>query len=178
MDRRTLEPTPDSPELLAFTTAEAVLAVRAVSYYVVTELQIGQVDRDKQGMKAVGQNASDALEGVGKIAQFVAMHQGLAEKLLGCMTQPEEPVELSPEEIQSLGMALFRLGNFGVKYARNALQHGGVILSPAKRAIVSNMIEGTAKDTFSLFERLQPIANCKNISWMTWKAPSALPRAS
>lgn len=108
MIRHTIEATPTSPELIAFTADEATLSVRAISYYVATSLQTLEANWDSQALFAGGKSVEDANGDLERTAGFVNFFHGLAMKLSGSVEQPDAPVELSTEDIMGLGEALFR----------------------------------------------------------------------
>ena len=173
MERKTVEATALSSEVLTFTVDEATLGVRAVAYYVESSLQDLEANLNGRGFRAVQASAGQAMENINRTAEFVGFYQGLATKLNNAVEQPDTPVELSPNELSMLGDALFRLGNTGVKHARRALSTGEVHSDDSTfQALLAGRVEQTTTDAFDLFKKLEPIALSKSgQGWMMWDSP-------
>lgn len=172
MIRATTEVGPSLPEQLVFSTDEAELSVRAISYYVTSSLRTLEANWDAEGWHGIANSPEQAVEEIGRVSGFVNFHQRLAEKFSGVVDKPEQATELSPQEIETLGFSLFRLGNSGLTHARRAINSGWVgPRDTASRARTETAIQQTADSAYGLFKELEPIGKSKAdiIGWMIWK---------
>lgn len=166
-----MEVGPNLPEQLSLTADEAILCVKAVSYYVTSSLQTLEANWNNEALFAIGRSAETATEEIDRVATFVGFHQNLAKKFHEVVDTPEETVELSSEEIMALGDALFRIGNSGLIHATKAIHNGTVgFQSGAARESVERNAHQTADEAYELFKKLEPIAKSKEYSmWMVWE---------
>ena len=175
MQRLSPEITSDQPELLDFSTGEAELCVRAIAYYAQSSVQSLEFNWPFEARRALGYTVAEALSGTRRIAEFAAAQQALAMKFARNFadktidTDPH-PVELTPQEIENLGYALFRLGNSGISNAHKALDSGALGHSEEGRLREVAGVQEIAGQTFALFKALEPIAKTKTgVGWMVWK---------
>jgi hypothetical protein len=176
MIRSTELPNPESAELLQFTTPEAALGIKAVSYYVTSSLDTLDANEDVDGFHGIECTPEDATERLNNVARFVNSMRMLEEKLRNSYKVPTTAIELITLEVMSLGDSLFRLGNAALVHGLSALKTGSAsFYAPDGKYRAQERIITTADSAYELFKALEPIAKSKaNSSWMRWEEPPSM----
>ena len=165
---------PINVERLSFAPEDAALAVGAVSYYVSSSTRTHETNWDSEGYFGMVAGVDSALDSLGGLAAFVVHGNDLATKLAAHHEDPSQPVELTNDDIEMLGSALFRFGNDGSRHAYSALQHKVVWTgSTESQEKEFDGIELRQRQSKKIFRSIEPLAQAKGLSWMEWSSGSA-----
>ena len=174
MIRATTEIGPDLPEQLIFSTGEAELGVRAVSYRMLSKWHsVPQYHSDeKEALQCLTEPLTETSKEVDDIAQFVHLHHDLAGRFMQVAAQPGDPIELSPPELQAVGYALQVLGTVGLWRAQRAFKNDKHFASEAVRAVAARRMQHNVDDVYELYKEIEHIVASKtNIHPLHWKGP-------
>lgn len=181
MQRLTTEPTPTSPELLGFSGPEAETGFRAVRYHLEDGIQFTEAAYPERGLQALAGRLDQIGGYVDRTVEFVTACGDLAGKFNSSIERPDDPLELSVDEVFLFGSALRTLGVFGLLNAREAML-GTVpvgIGEGESRLRAAAKVEQTAAAALHLFTQLTPIGESKDAyrkqGWPIWHGPLPTP---
>lgn len=164
----------EAPERLLFDSEEAALCVRALTYHVRTSLFQPEQAEDTEAFNALTRPSEEARASLEATRRLVEEHAVLAGKFAEAISDPNAPVELTVPDIERIGSSLYHLGVLGLRHAKKALVgHKLGYMSSGQLKDAGDALEQTAMDGYTLFKRLEPIAQAKGIKWNDWGTPLA-----